>query len=966
MGKVGGDTTTYQVKVEADLGPLKALQEEAQKAAQAMRSMASGAGSGMSTVASGAGAALSALASVAGAALDAGRALAGMAAEGAKLNTMEAAFKSLGSSGEDLKKLRELTGGLVSDADLMEAFNLAKLFKLPAEEVPKLIKLAQGASAALGTTTAKALQDTFTAASRQSKMIADNMGIVIGDMGKMYDDYAKKRGKSAKDLTDQERQLAFIQKMISEGGRQMELANIAQGNAAAKAAASYENFTNNLKKSVAEMFGSMGIWETLGGVVGALEGALSQGGSTIRDVFGGAIKSAMGIIGTLADALSPAIMSLEGLGKALHILSGLLKVVAPAVKVLLFAFQELSSFLLDVVSYALEAVIRSGASVVGLLDEDMARSLNAAADDIAKARDVSLELGKSFDGVGVAAQGAVPKVDELGAAAAGAAQGVAGAMGGLPFELRQLQIEMDKLQTWGGMGVSDAKMRDMAGTFKWLASQAQASGMTAQAAQREAAEQIAKQWGMSSGKTKEAADAIIKTYGAIVEGDKKRTADAWAEFERRSAVSKAEEKRAKDEAIAKMRAFEAMYADAYEQGSEFATLTDDIWLKAANDEKAAAEELEAWRTQMLAQAAAAYGQGTEQYAQSVAQISDTTARAFEAMALGERKDDKGGKGGGKSIDWAKRDFDVRLALADEHQRAVMETERRYQEMVKDLRKGDSESRLALAEKMNADLLQLEEDRDRARQEAAFKLSTYFMSQSAAEKAARIREIQAEAEEMRRIARDQGADTGAIDIRERELIGEENAKGGLFAGMSALGRAQTDMWAAYRQSAQERQNEAEEEAKAHTERMAGLFQNMGTSIADTFVSVAIAGGDMREQTFKLMGSLFGQLSTAFLAWATAEGSLLAGNPFAAAAAAIALGAVGSAISAFGSRGKQGGASGGTASLSRSALERKRDEREKDSQVVIYNYGFATPDQIARSVTRGDMRGRDLDGRDRRPS
>ena len=158
-----------------------------------------------------------------------------------------------------------------------------------------------------------------------------------------------------------------------------------------------------------------------------------------------------------------------------------------------------------------------------------------------------------------------------------------------------------------------------------------------------------------------------------------------------------------------------------------------------------------------------------------------------------------------------------------------------------------------------------------------------------------------------------------------------------------------------------QKAAEDATKAHEEKMAGMYQNMASSAVDSMIQIAVGGADMRENMFKLMGSMFGQLSTAFLAWATAEGALLSGNPFAAAAAAIALGAVASTISAFGSRGKGSGAKGTSSKMSRQSLESRKDDAPP--QTIIYNYGFATPDAIARSVSRGDMRGQDLRGREK---
>lgn len=945
MGKVGGDSTTYEVNVTADLGPLKALQEQAKALGSTMQGMASGASGGLSSMASGAMAAGAAIMSVAKAAADAATQLISMASEGAKLQTMEAAFKGLGSSAEDLKKLRDLTGGLVSDADLMEAFNLAKLFKIPSEEVPKLIKLAQGASAALGTTTAKALSDTFTAASRQSKMIADNMGIVIGDMGKMYEDFAKKRGKSAKDLTDQERMLAFTQKMVAEGGRQMALADIAQGNMAAKAAASYDNLSNNMKIAVAEMFGSMGIWDMLGETMAGLQGALEGSGASIKGVVGGAFKTLFEIFGRIASALAPAIGIVESLAKVMHILNGALIIVGPAVQGLLYVFQQLSSFLLDVVSVALEGIIRAAAAAASVFDEELARSLRSAADEIAKARTVSLELGSEIEQIGQKAEDATPKVSALAVAL-----GLITAKGGEASE--SVGTLEQKLAVMGATAVSAERVKNLGAEYDKLFAQGLKESGDSVAAAKFAAEGLAAGYGVGSMGFKRAAE-LIKDERAKL-----------AAFEARDALASfAAEKRVIADKI-------KMMGNMYKMQQDGAAFNVDALasfvMDGAEKEKEALDKLEAYYAEHSANAAAVLGADSEAFAEFEASLAGSVNAAAETIegAFAKKKTEKKPRGGGAKIDWAKRDYDVLLMLATDHERQKMEIERTHSEAVKNLRKGDVASEVQIKTKMYAELLKLEVDAGKARQEAAFQTQTYLMSQGAAEKATRLKEIRDEAEQMRAIVRAQGGDTGAIDIRERELVGEEEAKGGPFAMFGQLQEANAGMWGAYRERAQEEQNQAEADAQKHTEQMAKLFQGMGSSIGDTFMAIAAGGADMREQTFKLMGSLFAQLSTAFLAWASAESSLLMGNPFGAAAAAIALGVVGSAISSFGSRGKGGGgASGGTAAMSRQSLERKRDDKDKEPGVVIYNYGFSTPDQIARSVTRGDMRGRDLDGRKR---
>jgi hypothetical protein len=449
--------------------------------------------------------------------------------------------------------------------------------------------------------------------------------------------------------------------------------------------------------------------------------------------------------------------------------------------------------------------------------------------------------------------------------------------------------------------------------------------------------------------------------------DKAKTDRMRTEYERAEAAAKAEQDLIRRTANDKMDAFAKMYADAYEQGSEFASLTDEIWAKAANDEKKAAEELEAWRLSMMEQAAQAYGEGSEKYAAAVAQISDTTARAFTAMALGEGGEEKEKKrgGGGRAPDYLEAEYAARLQLADESERKIIEIETKYQDMAAKLRADDHDTRIALTWQMVDEIAKAEEEIARAKEEAVWRVQQYLMSADQAAHMQRLRDIEMQAAEMKRAAEaagagpeiiggiDQKAQAEASAARIEPLLALRDKLGGMA---SAVGESAGGMY-------KETLEAMEEETKARTQRMADLFQSMGTSIADTFVGVAIAGEDMRDSAFKLMGQLFGQLSTAFLAWATAEGSLLAGNPFAAAAAAITLGLVGSAISAFGSRGKSSGAKGGTSGMSQAAMDRRKQDKEKEASVVIYNYGFSTPDQIARSVSRGEGRGRDLEGRRR---
>jgi hypothetical protein len=134
QGGVTAHVINIQVQGQNALAQLQAGANQAQAAVAGIGKDASG----FAKIKDGATQAYDKISGVVQQAFDAARALSDMAKEGAKLQTLDAAFKALGGNAKSLQELRDLTGGLVSDEDLQQASNLAKLFKLPAEEIPKL------------------------------------------------------------------------------------------------------------------------------------------------------------------------------------------------------------------------------------------------------------------------------------------------------------------------------------------------------------------------------------------------------------------------------------------------------------------------------------------------------------------------------------------------------------------------------------------------------------------------------------------------------------------------------------------------------------------------------------------------------------------------------------------------------------------------------------------------------------
>jgi len=131
---------------------------------------------------------------------------------GAKTETLRNSFKALKGDVSDsvlsLDTLRDSVGGAVSDIDLMEAANNALALGLPTEDLNELFEAAQKVGAAMGRTTLEAVNDLTTGLGRQSKLILDNLGIMV-DTNQAYEDYAETLGKTVEELDETEKKMAF-------------------------------------------------------------------------------------------------------------------------------------------------------------------------------------------------------------------------------------------------------------------------------------------------------------------------------------------------------------------------------------------------------------------------------------------------------------------------------------------------------------------------------------------------------------------------------------------------------------------------------------------------------------------------------------------------------------------------------------------------------------------------------------
>lgn len=210
------------------------------------------------------------------------RQLSEWAATGTKLPAMEQAFGRLATSvradsGDLLDSLRTATRGLVSNYDMMASANKAMLLGLPvtAESMEELAGAATALGRAMGQDATKSLDDLITALGRSSPMILDNLGLTV-KVEEANEAYADALGKSADNLTEAEKKMAFY-------------------NAAMEAARKKTKELGDQTLTVTELMSRA--WTSVGNVVSSFIGTLNKVGGALLTAAPGAGRAGEARVG---------------------------------------------------------------------------------------------------------------------------------------------------------------------------------------------------------------------------------------------------------------------------------------------------------------------------------------------------------------------------------------------------------------------------------------------------------------------------------------------------------------------------------------------------------------------------------------------------------------------------------------------------------------------------------------------
>ena len=137
------------------------------------------------------------------------------AKEASKVENMSRAFETLSGglakSTQGLEMITEATNGAMSEFDLLQQANNALVLGITDnnEEMAEMFNMAQRLGRALGRDTRSSVESLVTGIGRQSRLMLDNIGIVV-KADKAYAKYALQLGVSSESLTENQKKQAFL------------------------------------------------------------------------------------------------------------------------------------------------------------------------------------------------------------------------------------------------------------------------------------------------------------------------------------------------------------------------------------------------------------------------------------------------------------------------------------------------------------------------------------------------------------------------------------------------------------------------------------------------------------------------------------------------------------------------------------------------------------------------------------
>ncbi len=182
-----------------------------------------------------------------------------------------------------VESLKRVSGETIATKDLIEKAGTAMLLGIPADKLSRLMEIARASSRVTGQSVSKSFDDIALAVGRGSKMILDNLGIIVQEE-RAYKEYASTLGKSADQLTDAEKKQAFMNATLKAGDEIIKRVGVTADTTAEKMQR-FEARMKNLRETVGR-----GLLAALTAVYGVINltaaGALYLSGAIFKVIEG--------------------------------------------------------------------------------------------------------------------------------------------------------------------------------------------------------------------------------------------------------------------------------------------------------------------------------------------------------------------------------------------------------------------------------------------------------------------------------------------------------------------------------------------------------------------------------------------------------------------------------------------------------------------------------------------------------
>lgn len=142
--------------------------------------------------------------------------------QAAQFQEREQAFANMAAShganaDRIIADMKRISRGTIDTMTIMEKAGTAMTLGIAADKLDELMQVARASSKITGQTVSAAFSDITLAVGRQSKMILDNLGIIV-KVEDANERYAQKLHKTAEQLTEAEKKQAFLNATLEAGG----------------------------------------------------------------------------------------------------------------------------------------------------------------------------------------------------------------------------------------------------------------------------------------------------------------------------------------------------------------------------------------------------------------------------------------------------------------------------------------------------------------------------------------------------------------------------------------------------------------------------------------------------------------------------------------------------------------------------------------------------------------------------